>query len=221
MRTTPWALSALFIAPLCLAESVKPFRSGDSLGVILSELNLPKAELQKQLKSGFTTTFLFRLKLSNDRAGMVSRDYVFAVYYDLWDEVFRASLSSPLAGTKENLTFKSADGVLELLSQVKLFPIERVSALDAGAAYTAEITALLDPIQKDRAEMIRKWVSENSVNTGVDPTRSIQPQGQTSGTRTSNKFFGLLFDEYLAEGLSSAKWRVSVRSSGFKMSDLK
>ncbi|MGK5089443.1 hypothetical protein WDW86_17980 [Bdellovibrionota bacterium FG-2] len=167
---------------------------------------------------------MFQLKLTHGKQAAFSKEYIFGVFYDLWDEVFLSSLSSGASG-KESRVFRSSDEVLAWLESIKLFPIEKISVLNPATSYSLEVTVLLDPIQKDRAEVIRKWVSENNVNTGISPAQgngSGAPnpgQGQI-GSMSSNRIMGALFSEYLSEGLSSTKWKTTVRSKEFRITAL-
>ena len=206
---------ALFIAavfPLpALGLTPFPYRSGSQLGIEFEHVGFPTEQLRKDLRSGFTTTVLFRVKVIT--AGETkSRDFIVTVFYDLWDEVYRMSRSSSVG--RELSSYKSLDQVLVSLEGNRLTPIGLLSDLPKSGDVRVEISVFLDPIQKDRADVIRKWISENSVNTGFDRGKfnSLSVHG--------NPLFRSLLDTYLNEGLSTARWKTSAVSPPFNPASL-
>ncbi len=199
----------LLFSGLLSANELTPFRNGDSLGAVLRITDLPNEQLSKNLKNGFTTTLLYNISVKNPKFSGPEKQLVFAVYYDLWNEVFH---STELFGqVKKTTTFKTPAEVISRVEKVVFLPLEALSSLDLNAPTSIVVQVYLDPIQKDRLTAVRKWISENSINTGAEQTR----------TTPSNPLFSALVGEYLNAGLASLSWKTEVRSSAFRISDLR
>jgi len=133
-----------------------------------------------------------------------------AVKYDLWDETFRVTLS--LDGrvvTSE--TQVGRDAVLARLRDARLPSLFPEGSLAPGVAYTLHADVLLNPIDAERMEKIRKWVAENSAYT---PGQAGVPD--TSTTKKSNELFNRIFEQFAAGSATAAAWRETAVSSPFR-----
>jgi hypothetical protein len=77
---------------------------------------------------------------------------------------------------------------------------------------------LLNPIDRERMDRIRKWVAENSAHSPVDPTR---PDATAPvGASMSNALFNSIFEQYASGTSVAAAWHETVGSKPFTRESL-
>jgi hypothetical protein len=191
------------------AADVVPFIENGMLGARVRDLDLPRT-FPKDLTSGLTSHLLMRLSLSAPGRPDVQRVVELAVKYDLWDEAFRFTLSvEGRVLTSEPQVGREA--MLARLREARLPSLFPEASLTPGVAYTLHADVLLNPIDAERMEKIRKWVAENSAYT---PGQADVPG--TSTTTTSNQLFNRIFEQFAMGSTSAAIWRETVVSSPFR-----
>jgi hypothetical protein len=86
------------------------------------------------------------------------------VRYDLWDEVF--ALHTLVDGATRNVrTVKSAEEAMAFLRNVRLMGLFARGAPMRAGALVLKAEVLLNPIDRERMEAIRKWVQENTARS--------------------------------------------------------
>jgi hypothetical protein len=76
---------------------------------------------------------------------------------------------------------------------------------------------LLNPIERERLEAIKKWVIEN--NTSI-PADTSGFSDKRVGSSRSNEVFNKIFEQYAQGADVAASWKESLSSSPFKIPEL-
>jgi hypothetical protein len=202
------ALLALATAGARAAEVV-PFIENGMLGARVRDLDFPRT-FPKDLTSGLTSHLLVRLTLRSPGHPDVQRVAELAVKYDLWEETFRFTLSVD-GRVLASETQVGRDTALARLRDARLPALFPEGSLTPGVTYSLHADVLLNPIDAERMEKIRKWVAENSACT---PGQAGVPD---TGTSTkSNELFNRIFEQFAAGSRTAAIWRENVVSSPFR-----
>lgn len=202
------ALLALASASVRAAD-LSPFIDGGMVGARVRGLDFPRT-LPKDLTSGLTSHLMVRLLLQSAGRPDVQHVAEIAVKYDLWDENFRVTLSvDGRVLTSETVTGR--DAVLAKLNDARLPALFPEASLASGVAYTLHADVLLNPIDAERMEKIRKWVAQNST---YSPGQGYVPDSATGNT--SNELFNRIFEQFAAGASTAAAWKETVVSSPFR-----
>jgi hypothetical protein len=215
-----WVLVALLLVlPVTRASAaqVLPVLENQYAGVTLHELPLPDT-LRKDLKSGLTNRLVIRVLMLEQSRQVAQQVAEMAVKYDLWDETFRLTVT--VAGTAISAqTLSSLDEVMSRLKDVRLPNLFATSGLDEDHPLVLKVDLLLNPIEKERMEQIRKWVAENATpTTPVDPDRpaSTAPLGHAA----SDAIFNKIFEQYAAGADVASVWHLALVSQPFTLKEL-
>lgn len=192
------------------AADVVPFTDNGMLGARVRDLEFPRT-FPKDLSSGLTSHVMVRISLRAPGRPDLQRVIELAVKYDLWDETFRFTLSVD-GRVLTSDTQSSRDAVLARLHDARLPALFPEASLAQDVAYTLHADVLLNPIDAERMEKIRKWVAENSAYT---PGQADVPGSST--TTKSNEFFNRIFEQFAAGSRTAATWRESAVSSPFRL----
>jgi hypothetical protein len=206
------ALLALASARVQAAD-VAPFIDNGMLGARVRDLAFPRT-FPKDLSSGLSSHLMVRISLRSPGRPDVQRVIELAVKYDLWDETFRFTLSVDGRVLMSD-TQSSRDAVLARLHDARLPALFPEASLARDVAYTLYADVLLNPIDAERMEKIRKWVAENSAYT---PGQADVPGSST--TTKSNELFNRIFEQFAAGSSTAATWRESAVSSPFRLDAL-
>jgi hypothetical protein len=198
------------------ADEISPFIRGSDLGVTLKGIPYP-GTLSKDLSSGLTNRILIRVALVDQDQPIDQRAVEIAVKYDLWDETFSMSVSIDTAVAEAHL-YSNIESVRAALANTRLPALFKVGELRANHEVTVKVDVLLNPLDRERMEKIRKWVAQNSTYTPLDPTSvgSARPAGSSA----SNQLFNKIFEQYTAESDVAAVWNETIVSKPFKPGDL-
>jgi hypothetical protein len=198
------------------AEELSPFIRGTDLGVTLKGIPYP-GTLSKDLSSGLTNRILIRAALVDQDQPIDQRAVEIAVKYDLWDETFAMSVSID-AAVVESHTYSTIEGVRAVLASTRLPALFKVGEQRANRELLVKVDVLLNPLDRERMEKIRKWVAQNSTYTPLDPTSvgSARPAGSSA----SNQLFNKIFEQYTADADMAAVWKETIVSKPFKPADL-
>jgi hypothetical protein len=192
------------------AAELVPVRQNDRLGVHIRGLQFPP-DLRKDLRSGLTSRVLIRLTLLADSRVVDTRAIEITVKYDLWDETFRLTMT-PGQGAADRL-LATEEEVLAILADVTLPRLFDMSRLTAAREHGMRCDVLVNPIEKERLAMIRKWVAENSTPTaaGVESSGASGPVAAAA----SADLFNRIFEQYSSDS-SAAVWRETLQSRPFR-----
>ena len=213
---TRWAacLLLLIAAAPTLGAQLNPIFDGNRIGIELSGLQLPK-ELEKELKSGLTNRLLMRVSLL---AGTQRREHAIeiAAKYDLWDENFTVTISidSKVVTLR---TETSSAALLQLFANPRVTSVFASTEVPTVGELQLRVEALLNPIDRERMEQIRRWVAENSVSAAQDDPGS---PGRPAVAPIVNSIFNRIFEQFSAGGDLAGAWHQTVSSHAFPRRDL-
>jgi hypothetical protein len=211
---TYWVLLGLLPA-VSWAADLEPLLDAAKVGIVLRHLPYP-ATLVRDLKSGLTTHFLVRVTLSTQSHAVGTKVVDLAIKYDLWEETFRLTVTADK--TEKSQTFSTIEQVMAFLSDLNLPNLFAAGELPPSTLLIARAEVLLNPIDRERMERLRKWVAENSTPLGsaapVGPNSVAAPSAFASET-----FFNRIFEQYSA-GNDTAAWHAEVSSKFFTQDDL-
>ena len=207
--TIAYAVLFALAATGARAAEVAPFIDNDMLGARVRDLEFPRT-IPKDLTSGLTSHLLVRLSLRSPGHADLQRVVELAVKYDLWDETFRFTLSLDGRVLMSD-TQASRDAVLARLRDARLPSLFPEGSLTPGATYSLHADVLLNPIDAERMEKIRKWVAVNSAYT---PGQADVPG--TGRTTASIVFFFRFFLLFASGSRTAAIWRETAVSSPFR-----
>lgn len=201
-----------------LAAELRPVVNGDRVGVLIKGLALP-ASLTKDLKSGLTNRILIRVTLLMD-ARVVDRKAVeMDVTYDLWDENFRLTVNVDHEVVHTEV-IATLGAVMTIVSSPALAEVFVVAAPTQEAKYTLQGEILLNPIEREKMDKLRKWVAENNTNATASGSALPDPTGLAAPLPTaspSDSLFNRLFEQYARGDDIAALWHITLVSSSFSL----
>jgi hypothetical protein len=199
----------LLVAAGC-AESadIVVSRSEGKLDARINATDFPE-NLAKDLTSGLTNRLYARVSLLEAGRTLDQRAVEIALRYDLWDEKFTAvrTMSGSVVDTRSLATLADVNGLLRALPLPGLFDI---AALRGDRELVLRVELLLNPIDREKMRMIRKWVSQNSTPAVIGD----------QGTSMSNAIFNRIFEQYSSDSDMAAVWRAVTSSPPFRISGL-
>lgn len=226
----------VFLLPAqCGAAEIIPYRRNDSLGVHIRDIGFPET-LRKDLVSGLTNRILIRIVLTEEvrsvaeasvaeksAAPIAERRMSIEIKYDLWEETFNLSVFAHDAADAEaraaittQQQFAKVEETLAYLANLDFPGLFSTAALPQQQRFVWKAEVLLNPIDRERMEKIRKWVAQNSTYsaTGGGGFRSVSPSGSASAT-----LFNQIFEQYAAGADIAAAWRETIVSPPFGAED--
>jgi hypothetical protein len=211
--TARWiaTFALLLHAAIGWTAQLTPSLEGGQLSVLVESTALPDA-LRRDLTSGLTNRILVRVTLSRGAEIVQQRAVELAVRYDLWDERFVMSVTLDGAET-EARSLKSLDEMQAVLRQLRLPRLFATTGMPATEPHTITAEILLNPVDRERMEMIRKWVAENSIAPADIGGRN------TGGL--SLAIFNRIFEQYAKGARIAAIWRETLTSRPFRLEELR
>lgn len=201
----------LLYAALGWAGQLTPAWEAGQLTVRIEATDWP-ATLRKDLTSGLTNRILIRVRLARGAQIVQQRAVEIAIRYDLWDERFMMDVT--LDGVPfEARTIDTAEDMRAALRMLRLPPLFATDGMAATQAHTITAELLLNPVDRERMEMIRKWVAENSI-----PPADIA--GRTAGGALSVSIFNRIFEQYAKGADIAAVWQETSTSRPFQLQEL-
>ncbi|HEV7606832.1 MAG TPA: hypothetical protein VGO61_05815 [Steroidobacteraceae bacterium] len=189
------------------AEVIATLADG-KLGVRIDTIAYPST-LPKELASGLTNRFYARVSVLDAEIALAQTVVEIAIRYDLWDERFY--LVRTMNGTTvESRTLATLAEVDTLLGELPLPRLFDAPSLPNARELVLRVEVLLNPIDREKMRMIRKWVAQNS-------TPEV---GGDQGASMSNSIFNRIFEQYAGGSDIAAVWRVSAESRPFRLDRL-
>ncbi len=215
-RSVALALMLALGAKPAAADELMPIVKDHELGVAVRAVALP-ATFSRDLVSGLTNKLLIHAGLFSGSRLIDRKTAEVSIKYDLWNETFEltTTVNNTVIAVRSNSTREAIDAFLADIRIPGLFAVNEVPA-DKDATLRVEV--LLNPIERERLEAIRKWVAENNTYTPADtPGFSDKRVG---GSR-SNAIFNRIFEQY-ARGADAAgaTWKQSLASKPFKIAEV-
>jgi hypothetical protein len=202
-----------FNAKSVAAADLMPEVREHSLGVRIAGVVWP-ATFTKDLVSGLTNTLLIHVVLTLD-SKFDEKTAVIAIKYDLWEETFvlTVTVNGSVILARTDQRQPQIDAFLANLELPDLFPTGDVPT-DKTA--TLRVEMLLNPIERERLESIKKWVLEN--NTSIPADTSGFSDKRVNNSR-SNEVFNKIFEQYARGADVAATWKLSLSSKPFRVSE--
>ena len=204
------ALLGLLWSASASGATVIPIIEGPALGAEIRDLRPPET-LRKDLVSGLTNRVLIQVTLTSGSESLGQRVVELTVRYDLWDEVFR--LHTLMDGTTLSAaTVKSAEEAMAFLRNVRLARLFVRSVPPRAQALILKAEVLLNPIEREQLDSIKKWVRQN---TAPAPSAGggLNPGGGTSSN--PHAIFNRIFEQYATGAEFAASWKEELTSQPF------
>jgi len=195
-----WLMSAV-----AAAATVSPTLTDGELGVRIDALQFPPT-FARELESGLTNRLYLRVSLLDGQAVLQMHTVEITIRYDLWEQTFMLTRTVDRAPAESQKLASRAE-VVRYLAPLRLPRLFAVGSLSSNRNLVVRTELLLNPIDREKLRMIRKWVAENS-------TPDI---GADQGVSASNTIFNRIFEQYADGADVAAIWRADVVSSPFRL----
>lgn len=198
----------LCISPLGRTVDIQLLRNGSHYDLQVSNVPFPQEKFKKDLNSGLSTTLITSLSLFRENALQTKKQLMFKIYYDLWDEVY---YFKSLDGDKVLSTTKLNKTLLNNFLSQYTFPTTITEEESKRiSSYTAMFELVVDPINKEKRDKIKKWLAQNQVPATTSSNIStsndkLKVDTTTSGTIKRN-LFNQILDSELNSELDSGAW---------------
>lgn len=207
LATIALVLSA---AGACAAQLTPAVQNGQ-LGLILESASYPDS-LRKDLTSGLTNRFLIRVTLSRGNEIVRRRAVEIAVRHDLWDEHFAVTVTLDGAAADAR-TIQSMEEMQAFLRRLQLPRLFATNGLERKQPLSITAEILLNPVDRERMEMIRKWVAQNNIGPS-------DAGGRNGGGDLAVSIFNKIFEQYAKGADVAAVWRETSVSLPFRLEAL-
>lgn len=205
---------SLMLASVSSAAELSAFAEEHRLGVTLSGVRFPDS-LSKDLMSGLTNRLLIRVTLEQPGQPTRQRSAEIAIRYDLWDEIFTCATRLDGAAP-ESMTKRNVQEVLRLLDRIRLRGLFGTADISGGADLILHAELLLNPIDRERMENLRKWVAENSTRRSLDPAGALGASDESF----ANAVFNRIFEQYASGADVAAVWQHRMSTPRFTLDAL-
>jgi len=219
VKLSGYGVLILMLAPVgASAAELTPFLQEHRVGVAIEKMRAPPT-LRKDLVSGLTNRVLIKIDLLHNGQSLNRKVVEVSIRYDLWEETFNVDTRMDSAVVSSR-TYRKLDEVVSVLSNLKLPGLFSLASDAQGSQLVLTAELLFNPVDKERMDEIRKWVTENSAPALPDPT-NVRP-GLSSPPTASNSraLFNKLFEQYAAGASVAAAWKDSGTSNRFTLSEL-
>jgi hypothetical protein len=199
-----------------IAAELTPFVAGGQVGIVIGGLDYPQ-NLPQDLRSGLTNRMLIRAELLDGTRVVREHRAQITVRFDLWDENF--TVVSTIGEVAQTKVLPDIAAVNAFLASIELRDLFASTDLTEGREFSIRAQLLLNPIERERMDKIRKWVADNSTHAATDPTGA--GSGSPVGASTSGALFNRIFEQYAAGADVAGIWQESVASPPFRPEELR
>jgi len=209
-------LSILFVLATgsAFGAELTPLRQNGHLGGRIHGIALPDG-FRRDLTSGLTNRLMIRLTLHQAARELRGRSIEIAVRYDLWEETF--TLTRTVDGASvETAVFKQTQQVIERLQELRLVELFPASSVPADSDVVMRAIVLLNPIDRERMDAIKKWVAQNSKRSSLDPAGALS----VGDTSVSNAIFNRIFEQYASGAEAASAWQQTLTTKPFRLNDV-
>jgi hypothetical protein len=215
MRRASALLLLALAAKTVVPAELTPLAREHNLGISMKGIAYP-ATFPKDLVSGLTNTLLIHVALFSDSQRLNQKTAAVAIKYDLWDETFTLTVIINDAVVSVR-TQEKKQQIDEFLADLKLPDLFAASEVPKDGSATLRVEMLLNPIERERIDAIKKWVAENSTYTPADTTGFSDKR---VGSSHSNAIFNKIFEQYAHGADVAATWKESFSSKPFRIGDV-
>jgi hypothetical protein len=147
----------------------KPEKGPELLTASFSFVDVVDDAIRQKLGSGLPSVVVMRAYLipegESEPVALAARTCRIA--YDLWDEVYRLTISGP--GGDRNTAALTIDGVLRLCIEARKLTVADRSLLTSGKPHFLGVIVEVNPVNAQMVEQMRRWVSRPAGSTGIGP----------------------------------------------------
>ena len=208
------ALLALTAKPAVPAE-LTPVVREHGIGMHIAGIAWPET-FTKDLVSGLTNTLLIHVALFSESKQLDQKTAVIAIKYDLWEETFALTVKVNEAVILARNDERQPQ-IEAFLANLELPDLFAASEVPNDRTATLRVEMLLNPIERERLEAIKKWVVEN--NTSI-PADTSGFSDKRVGNSRSNEVFNKIFEQYAQGADVAATWKESLSSRPFKIGEV-
>jgi hypothetical protein len=211
----------LLHATFSWATQLTPIMESGQLAVLVESTAWPDT-LPKDLTSGLTNRILVRVTLARGEQIVQQRAVEIAIRYDLWDEHFEMNVAVDAVEVDSDAfhsrletsshTIQSRDDMQAVLRKLHLPRLFSTTELTAAQIYTLRAEVLLNPVDRERMEMIKKWVADNSI--------APADIGRGNGGGLAVTIFNRIFEQYAKGADIAAIWHETSTSRPFRLEEL-
>jgi hypothetical protein len=193
------------------SAQLTPAVQNGQLGLTLESAGYPDT-FRKDLTSGLTNRILIRVTLARGNEVVRHRAVEIAVRYDLWDEHFIATVTLDGVAT-EARTLADMEQMQAFLRRLPLPRLFATNGLERQQPFTLTAEILLNPLDRERMEMIRKWVAQNNIGPS-------DVGGRNGGGDVAVVLFNKIFEQYAKGAEVAAAWHETSVSRPFRLEEL-
>lgn len=202
------------VAASSLAAELVPVRRDAHLGASIQGTALPES-FRRDLTSGLTNRLMIRLTLHREARELQSRAVEIAIRYDLWDEQF-AVITRVDGAVVNRVMIREIQQVIDTLRGLQLPELFPVSGVPHDEELIMHAIVLLNPIDRERMDAIRKWVTENSSRSPLDPAGAMG----VADISVSNAIFNRIFEQYAGGSDVASAWQQTLATKPFRLDRL-
>jgi hypothetical protein len=193
------------------AAQLTPVVQNGHLGLTLESAAYPDT-LRKDLTSGLTNRILIRVTLTRGSEIVRTRAVEIAVRYDLWDEHFTVTVTLDGVETTTR-TLRNIEEMQAFLRRLQLPRLFATNGLERQRPLTLTAEILLNPVDRERMDMIRKWVAQSNIGPS-------DVSGSNGGSDLTLTLFNKIFEQYTKGADIAAVWREASISQPFQLGEL-
>lgn len=174
----------------------------DGARVVLTRLPpvLTEEEVERQLTTGLTTTFAFRLDVPGEPRGGDSGGARVEIRYGLWDEVFLAR-TVDAEGEHPELALGSMEELVQWWGELELVVL---ASHPAPGERTARVRLEVVPFSRSEQLDTQRWLSDSA-------SRSEGPGSRTEGGESLGRVFRVLIATSIQRRpLTEYRWSLTI-----------
>jgi hypothetical protein len=217
----------LFIALIGSTAQAITLTSGTTAGKLnlsVSDIAYPSQFIDKELDSGLPNTISLIVSLQQGAKKPLALSFHYQIVYDLWDEryIVKQLNSNGVFATHR---FKTKPSLLTYLGHLKIAPLADETQFNLAQPVLLSSQVIVNPVKTERIKKVQAWIASsngfshkndkttaNTAYMGINGNQTITVNSiQTAVVRSSGPRFQKLFDQILAQYLSTdeipALWR--------------
>lgn len=194
-------------ASLCGEEAPTLIRRGGHLALTGIPDLLSGEEVREHLTSGLTTTFTFRVTVSDRQRRRASTQGWIALRYDLWDEVFQLATGGFFGERRRRV------GSFDELVDGWRSPaaaVWSVEGLAAGEPWQVRIEVDLIPFSRSEQRDTQRWLADSLGGRESGPAESVAESAEDGPDPATNVFNLLIATSIRRDSLITWSWTVEV-----------
>jgi hypothetical protein len=191
-----------------------PLRHDGYVGARIRGSSFPDS-FRRDLTSGLTNRLMIRFTLHQAGRELRSRSVEIAIRYDLWDETFSMTTTMDGVGVDAAI-YREAQQVMHRLQEIGLPELFPTSSVPAGSDLVMRALVLLNPIDRERMDAIKKWVAQNNKRSSLDPAGALA----VGDASLPNVILERIFEQYASGAEVASAWQQTLATPPFRLDGL-